>query len=236
MQLKSNIFSIDSKHHLHSLLLIGIGAILIVICLVLIMRLERAAPDNGWDASLFASCEKDAMANLKLEKTDVGMLDNISWFCFRRFNEIAEISALDVNRSMYAEQNIEDRVLMWMVVSITLSGVLLAGLQLFASFKLASDNKGGFEKDSVISLEKNKLSFRSAVTGLMILFISLLFFIIFVKYVYHIEAPSTSPSPAQNTQTTGPTTAAKPQPFGQLLQSTPKPVNPNATAQPSEAP
>lgn len=80
---------------------------------------------------------------------------------------------------------------MWMVVAITLSGVALAGLQLVAGYKLAAAGKAAFEQGGQLSIEHSKISLGSSVTGLMILAISLVFFIVFVTKVYLIQETHT---------------------------------------------
>jgi hypothetical protein len=117
-------------------------------------------------------------------------LQNTSALCFAKLQDQSYITIFDVNRTKYVEQNFEDRILLWMVVAITLSGVVLSGLQLAASFKLASEGKAEFARDSDFTLQKDRLSAKSSVTGLLILLISLGFFIIYVKYVYKIDNAS----------------------------------------------
>jgi hypothetical protein len=148
---------------------------------------EQYSKSVTWDYPEYSSCEKEVLSELHLEKANFLVLQNTAELCFAKLQDQSYITIFDVNRGKYLEQNFEDRVLLWMVVAITLSGVILAGLQLGASFKLASEGKAEFAKDSDFTLQKDRLSAKSSVTGLLILLISLGFFIIYVKYVYKID-------------------------------------------------
>jgi len=81
---------------------------------------------------------------------------------------------------------------MLMVVSITISGVILAGLQLFASYKLASVGKGVFEATGEANITSHSMAVKSSVVGVVILAISFAFFLVFVLYVYTFTPASNS--------------------------------------------
>jgi hypothetical protein len=151
---------------------------------------EQKPSGVAWDYPEYSTCEKEVLGELHFENVNFLVLQNTSALCFAKLQDQSYISIFDVNRSKYVEQNFEDRILLWMVVAITLSGVILSGLQLAASFKLASDGKAEFVRDSNFTLQKDQLSVKSSVTGLLILLISLGFFIIYVKYVYKIDNAS----------------------------------------------
>jgi len=53
-----------------------------------------------------------------------------------------------------------------MVVTITFSGVFLAGVQLFAGYKLASAGKANFDMGGTVTAEQKKLSVNSSVAGM----------------------------------------------------------------------
>ena len=92
-----------------------------------------------------------------------------------------------IRRSKFLNQEFDERVNLFLVVSITISGVILAGIQLVMSYKLASDGKYQFDKDQELLIEQNKLSFKTSVTGCIILLISLAFFFIYVKFIYKFD-------------------------------------------------
>jgi hypothetical protein len=87
--------------------------------------------------------------------------------------------------------------MLWMVVGITISGVILAGLQLFAGYRLALVGVKGLEPSGDLTIEPKKIAINSTVTGVLILSISLAFFYVFVKYVYLIKE---LPIPAPNSE------------------------------------
>jgi|SRR5208337_4706084 len=177
--------------YIQNWLLFAIVAILLgVLVSVALQNFGRPSDQPAWAQPAFTACEKQVLSDLRVERTEFTLLANIETLCFNNLRHESLISIFEVNRSIYVEQNVEDRVLMWMVVVITISGVVLAGLQLLASYKLASAGKSPFDKENEISIEKDRLSLKSAVTGLMVLLISLGFFTIYVKYVYKIEPPA----------------------------------------------
>jgi len=113
-----------------------------------------------------------------------------------------------------------------MVVLITISGVVLAGVQLLASYKLALAGHGGLAgAGSEIHYSASSVSFKSSVIGLTILALSFAFFLVFVIYVYELRDISSAATPAVQTST--PPTPAPPPPLPVL-----SPVEPQNAAQP----
>ena len=86
---------------------------------------------------------------------------------------------------------------MWMVVSITISGVLLSGLQLLVSYQLAVAGRGQFGESGELSLEKDRVSLKSSITGLFILIVSFAFFAVFVFEIYKIREVNVDPTESQ---------------------------------------
>jgi hypothetical protein len=112
-----------------------------------------------------------------------------------------------IRREKFVRQELDERVTMWLVVSITLAGVVLAAIQLFMSYRLATAGLSDFAKDSELLVEKAKVSFKSSVTGLVILAISLLFFIVYVRWIYttqDISLAGRPQAPLAGQQHTGP--------------------------------
>jgi small-conductance mechanosensitive channel len=95
---------------------------------------------------------------------------------------------------------------LWMVLTITLSGVVLAGLQLLAAYRLATAGRGEFAQQQEITLEQNRISLKSSVTGLLILVVSFAFFMVYVAWVFAIREASL----VQSQNTRGPTTQLLP--------------------------
>lgn len=88
---------------------------------------------------------------------------------------------------IYENQIFDSHVLLFTVVFITLSGIVLAALQLWASYKLAVKSGGTLGDAGEVSLQPGNVAVKSSVVGVIILGISLAFFAIFVTQVYRIQ-------------------------------------------------
>lgn len=103
-----------------------------------------------------------------------------------------------IRREKFTQQALDERVNLWLVVTITISGVVLAGIQLFMSFKLAMKGRTEFGKDSEVALESGRLSLKSSITGAVILALSFAFFMVYVIWIYSIhEMPFAKPDNLQ---------------------------------------
>jgi hypothetical protein len=174
-----------------------LAVIVTLACALLVATLrtsDRPPSSTSWASPEFSSCEKQVLTDVHPDKNTLLLLENISTFCFTKLQEESYLSVFDVNRGKYVEQSYEDNILLWMVVAITISGVILAGLQLMASYRLASVGKAEFVNNSDLNLAKDRLSLKSSVTGVIILLISLAFFFVYVKYVYKIEDANSNPA------------------------------------------
>ena len=70
-----------------------------------------------------------------------------------------------IRNENFVFQRYENTVIMLMVVSITISGVILAGLQLLASYKLASTGKVAFEQAGEVTMDTHSMAVKSSVVG-----------------------------------------------------------------------
>jgi hypothetical protein len=106
-----------------------------------------------------------------------------------------------IRKGAYRQALVTTSILTWLVVAITLSGIVLAGLQLMAGYKLASLGKEEFGGQGAdLGIEPSKISIKSSVTGLAMLAISLAFFMVFVTNFYKIrESPESSSLPPSST-------------------------------------
>jgi len=89
----------------------------------------------------------------------------------------------------YIQQYRTNPVLLWLVVGVTISGVILAALQLLAAFQLAMTKDHEMEGGGTMSVKRHEIALKSSVTGLFILLMSFAFFLVFVFYVYRIDPP-----------------------------------------------
>ena len=141
-----------------------------------------------------AKCESTTLNSLRPQpqSVDMSVLANVYSFCYQQVAQEDILIDFGIRKSAYLNQQSQTPILMWMVVAITLSGVILAGLQLGAGYRLASLGKAAFEQGNTeLTVEQSKISLSSSVTGLVILTISLAFFIVFVYKVYLIQETHT---------------------------------------------
>jgi hypothetical protein len=161
-----------------------------------IPQAQAAAPDAGQQ---FTSCINGTFKTIGIRTPDAVAYASVWKLCGEQIYNIDALNDFTIRREKFTQQELDERVILFLVVAITLSGVFLAGLQLLASYRLASRRRLKFTEDSTLSLEHDKVSLRSSVTGLMILIVSLGFFIIYVKWVYTIrETKAEAPQALSN--------------------------------------
>ena len=108
--------------------------------------------------------------------------------CYSLIRAQGLLSDFAIRKLNFFQQYRANGILMWMVVAVTIFGVLLAALQLLASYNLAIANKTSLDVgDGQITLKHNQIALRSSITGLFILLISFCFFLVFVFYVHRLE-------------------------------------------------
>jgi hypothetical protein len=119
-------------------------------------------------------------------------LYGINTFCYYHTGNQLQVDEEIIKRDNYVFQRNENVVLLYMVVLITFAGVLLAGLQLYASYKLATTGHGELTGGAEFAYSPQGVSFKSSVVGLSILAMSFAFFLVFVIYVYTFTDNSNS--------------------------------------------
>jgi hypothetical protein len=153
---------------------------------VLLMLAPSVPPELQETATEYslAACVSQNLTLLKLDTVELPLLGSLNKLCYSQLHGQGLLHDFKIRRLKFYEQNYGDRVLLWMVVIITVSGVAFAGLQILASYRLAIMGKGEFARDGEIAIEQGKLSLKSSITGLFILIVSFAFFFIFVKNVH----------------------------------------------------
>jgi hypothetical protein len=143
-------------------------------------------------------CIEHTSQSIKLADTDYYQYERLWWLCGNQVYNQMILADFTIRREKLVRQELDERVTLWMVVSITLSGVLLAALQLLTSYKLAASGHADFAKDSEVVIQRDRISFKSSITGVLILGISLAFFIVYVLWIYTItEVPVERPANLQ---------------------------------------
>lgn len=145
----------------------------------------NAAADNP---SSMTDCTVKILDLLKLK--DAPSLEDIktsTQICYSLLREQGLLKDISVRALSYEQQYRANGILLWMVVCITVSGVVLAGLQLLASYRLAMLTGSALGADSQLTLARNQVALKSSITGLSIMLLSFAFFLVFVRYVYKID-------------------------------------------------
>src|SRR3984893_18542652 len=175
-----------------------IGAIslglLLVFFLYLVVGLARVQTDErNVDGKAISTCLDKFKPPSGISSVSVNDLLSLNGFCYTTLGFQLKIDQEKIHRDNFLFQRNENVLLLYMVVLITFAGVILAGLQLYASYKLAILGKEEFASGSEIQYSAQGVSFKSSVIGLGILAMSFGFFLVFVVYVYTLK-PFASPS------------------------------------------
>ena len=141
-------------------------------------------------AALLEQCRRQSLATMRGPPPSIDMLGAVSRHCYEQTRGEGVLSELDIRRAAFIDQGYQGKVVLWMVVAITLSGVALAGLQLVMGYRLVQAGYRSETGDSEVTLEQGKIAVRSSVTGLLILTVSFAFFLVYVLWIYTIKETS----------------------------------------------
>ena len=145
--------------------------------------------DTLTELPTMGQCMTDTLAVLNSKQAPTPeILRQVLEHCYALIQSQGLLKDFAVREVNYIQQYRANAVLMWMVVAVTLSGVVLAGVQLMASYQLANSGKAGFDNHQ-LSVTRYQVILKSSVTGLFILVISFAFFLVFVTYVYRFQKP-----------------------------------------------
>ncbi|MGA3224323.1 MAG: hypothetical protein ABSC65_11225 [Acidobacteriaceae bacterium] len=171
--------------------LLGVSTVVVLIALMISRSYIAHHALNLDEAERVSGCEAMMLHAIKPqpETINLAVLGSVRSLCYQDVAGEDVLTDFGIRKSAYLNQQIQTTILMWMVVAITLSGVFLAALQLIAGYQLALTGKAAFEQGQggQLTVEHSKISLSSSVTGLMILTISLAFFMVFVSKVYLIQ-------------------------------------------------
>jgi hypothetical protein len=149
---------------------------------------------TGYERKPLAKCIESHRDAAKIQNISIDEFYRINGFCYDSLVSQLLVDEELVRIDTFVFQKYQTMVLLFMVVTITLSGVGLAGLQLLASYKLAILGRGELAGGGELTYSRDSISFRSSVVGLMILAISFAFFMVYVIWVYTLTEGGTSPS------------------------------------------
>jgi len=159
--------------------------VIVLLLSIALLLLRPTTPSVALDESAkLTACRSEALGLVKPSSVSVDLLTQMSNYCYSRVRGEDLLGDFNIRRSNYFKQQFQGAVFLWMVVTITISGVVLAALQLLAAYKLAVAGRGDLNQGGEVTLEEKRLSVKSSVTGLLILTVSFAFFMVFVVWVY----------------------------------------------------
>jgi hypothetical protein len=180
----SGLIDLDRRHPaIRNALLIILGVAVVVYGIARMSssvqpeRLARTIPSTS-----VAACISTYQAVVTPQAVSVTALRDLDIFCYNMIAKQLRIQEQITRDDALELQKFEDIVMLWMVVAITLSGVGLAGLQLYASYQLALAGHASFMTDGATDLNytNKSIAIKSSVMGLIILVISFAFFLVYV--------------------------------------------------------
>jgi hypothetical protein len=167
---------------------------LIGIATLIVLQAINPAPKPDAPPSGVVSAEQElnrcvtkTIEFIKPSAIDFDLYERAWKLCGNQIYNGLSVTDFNIRREKFIRQELDERVNLWMVVCITISGVLLAGVQLFMSYRLAMLGRAEFAKDTSLLAEQGKISLQSSVTGVVILVISLAFFFVYVKWIYAVQ-------------------------------------------------
>jgi hypothetical protein len=190
--LNGRLKGIAVRPYLKSAYLLGVGLILGALATFLLFhssdivsRPEQEGTDHN--AQMQACLERVIQTMPPDIRMSPALYERFWRLCGNQiFNSLYE-DDFRIRRRKFLAQELDERVNLWLVVTITISGVLLAAVQLMLSYRLALKGRAEFGGDSELALQAGKVSLRSSITGAIILALSLAFFMIYVTYIYSIR-------------------------------------------------
>lgn len=135
-------------------------------------------------------CVKGVFPSIDPASQDFGKLKTVLDFCYSRLFYQANFNAENVRQALFDRQIYENEVMLWMVVAITMSGVILAGMQLYTSYRLSAQGTNTENTPTELIVRKDELAVKSSTTGLLILIVSFGFFFVYVVFVFTLKEVS----------------------------------------------
>ena len=156
------------------------------------------------EAVTLSQCISERTAAAGIRMPTVQVADQWRALCYDLLADQERVRRLSATARIYEDQIFQNHIMLFMVVFITLSGVILAGLQLWASYRLAVSGKGTLAEGGDLSFQPGNVAVKSSVVGVVILAISLAFFMVFVTEVYKITPASETPAAPAPAPSEGP--------------------------------
>jgi hypothetical protein len=169
-----------------------LGAFLIAIMAsaILLLAVNKPASLKGVRPNVtgeFNTCRAQFLADVRPPTITTTLEAEIANTCIGIIHNSYAIADFDVRREAFVEQYQEQHFILWLVLSITLSGIALTALQLVSSYNLSLLAGYKFEAGGSLQIEERRLAIQSAVSGLIILCLSFGFFLAYLIWVYPIS-------------------------------------------------
>ena len=159
-------------------------SVLLVCAYLFVYKNAGAEPKTDSPRETVHDCIADTQSLSKVQINNLNDYIGLYNLCNDQIFRNYEYNDFAVRREKFVRQELDERVNLWLVVVITLSGVLLSAVQLLMSYKIALSGKEYWNSDATFAIKQGEMSFKSSVTGLAILAMSLAFFVVYVGWIY----------------------------------------------------
>lgn len=147
-------------------------------------RTTRAVSANAIEA-----CVLQHLSDLRKQNAVVSPEGHTAAFDFCKsltYSKLLADEQIIRNETMVLQRD-QNAAMLSLVVAITIGGVMLAGLQLVASFYIGKEGRSAASSAGDFKIKSTEFSLKSSYVGVVILGLSLAFFVVFVLFVYRID-------------------------------------------------
>lgn len=164
--------------------------------------LERSVPDVEIPTTHSISTCVEKRATPAIQTANMPLAREHLTICIEEVSRHLELNDFQIRRMKFMSQYYAEKVSLWMVVFVTVAGVFLSAFQLWTSYTIARSSAGAGTDAHEVTLETGRIIVKSSAIGLMVLFTSLAFFLVFVINVYKLDEvkQETRATPLQSAQ------------------------------------
>ena len=161
--LTERIVTLDSSLNVRSFVTFRVGILLGSTIAFLLVRLTAVIPqsneiDLSHHSETMYDCTERVFKAVAASKISPGLYDRVWKLCGNQIFNGLYLDDFIIRRRKFIDQEFDERVNLWLVVTITISGVVMSGLQLLMSYRLANRGRDIFSKDSELAIESGKIS------------------------------------------------------------------------------
>lgn len=149
---------------------------------------SKNPPAEGPEIEVVRICADRLLERLPKQDLTVDLYNQVNTACYNQQISEGTLADWKIRKQKFTLQSYDEKIMLWMVVIITFSGIGLAALQLVASYNLAkAAGTVTPEQSQELTVEQGRIVIKSSVAGIMILAISFGFFALFVYEIYTIK-------------------------------------------------